>query len=489
MSLSGRLSAFFLAALAAVLLGFSTALFLLASRYLNRQVADRLETALDTLVAAAEIDARGVEWEPRERRLTLGLDPGIDQVRWKIRDGRGQLVDHSRNVTEAEALAGWNLEELPPGAREGGSLAPWRISERRIAADPGLGVHSLPHESRHQVLQLTVALSHRPVAAVLRNLALALLALSAATWLVAALAGRWLCRRALAPLSRMATSAREMTATNLDQRLPDPRTGDELEDLGHAFNDLLARLHEAFERQSRFTGDASHQLRTPLTALLGQVEVALRRDRPETEYRRVLELVQRRATHLRQIIESLLFLARAESDAGFPELEVVDLAAWVSDHLGRWSAHSRNDDLQLELDGNGPVWVRIHPALLAQAVDNLLENAFKYSDAGSPVAVRIRHSPGAAELVIADRGCGLSAEDSAHLFEPFYRSPHARLKGLAGVGLGLSVAQRIIDAFGGSIRVESRPSTGSSFTIRLPECQSLGAGSRLEEPTPSPSLP
>src|SRR5262245_38024348 len=106
MSLSGRLSAFFLAALAAVLLGFSAALFVLAGNYLNRQLAERLETALDTLVAAAEIDARGVEWEPGERRLTLGLDPGIDQVRWMIRDDRGQLVDRSRNTANGDAPPG-----------------------------------------------------------------------------------------------------------------------------------------------------------------------------------------------------------------------------------------------------------------------------------------------------------------------------------------------------------------------------------------------
>src|SRR5262249_12671185 len=149
------------------------------------------------------------------------------------------------------------------------SLAPWRTSERRIAADPKLGVHSPPTEVRHPELHFSVGLSLRPMSGTLRNLAFALSALAGGTWLLAAVLGRRLCQRALAPLNRMAASARAMTSTNLDQRLPLPRTGDELDDLGQAFNDLLARLHEAFERQSRFTGDASHQLRTPLTALLG----------------------------------------------------------------------------------------------------------------------------------------------------------------------------------------------------------------------------
>ena len=105
--------------------------------------------------------------------------------------------------------------------------------------------------------------------------------------------------------------------------------GDELQDLGESFNDLLARLHEAFERQRRFTGDASHQLRTPLAAMLGQVDVALRRDRPGEDYRRVLTLVRDKTLHLSQIVEMLLFLARADAEAETPGSEEVDLAAWI----------------------------------------------------------------------------------------------------------------------------------------------------------------
>ena len=186
-----------------------------------------------------------------------------------------------------------------------------------------------------------------------------------------------------------------MTAADLG-RLPVPGTGDELDDLGRVFNDLLDRLQGAFdrlndvlERQRRFAGDASHQLRTPLAALLGQVQLARRRDRSPEEYRRVLDRVHDEGTRLRQIVESLLLLA--EPGGTRIELEIVDLRGWLPEHLARWSGHPRAGDLRVEVEDDRPLDVRVHSPLLAQLVDNLLDNALKYSPPGSPVVVRAGH--------------------------------------------------------------------------------------------------
>ena len=139
-------------------------------------------------------------------------------------------------------------------------------------------------------------------------MALILAGVSTGFWLLAAAVGRRLCNRALFPMTRMAKAACVMTAADRDHRLPSPRTGDELDALAGSFNGLLDRLHQEYERQKRFTGDASHQLRTPLTALLGQIEVARRRHRTTDEYERVLDEVHCEAIRLRQIVESLLFM-------------------------------------------------------------------------------------------------------------------------------------------------------------------------------------
>jgi heavy metal sensor kinase len=471
MTLVTRLSAFFLAALAVVLVGFSVSLYLLARAYLERQVDDRLAAALETLAAAAEAEPDGLEWEPDEHRLALGRDAAADQVRWAVHDGRGRPVDRSANLGAADLPGG---EASPPPAdgtvrlvyRDG---QPWRVACRRLGT-PTTGAPSGGAERprRHEALVLSAGLSLQPTRAALRTLALTLAGLSLFLWLTAALLGRRVCRRALAPLTRMAGAAWAMGAADLGRRLPGPGTGDELDDLGRSFNGLLDRLQEAFERQRRFTGDASHQLRTPLAALLGQTEVALRRDRPPEEYRRVLALVHDQAAHLARIVEALLFLARANAEGDTSGLEVLDLGAWLPGQLGRWGGHAREGDLRVEPAPGEACLVKVQPVLLGQVLDNLLDNAFRYSAAGTPVRVSWAREAGTVVLAVADAGCGLDAEDLPHVFEPFYRSAEARRLGRVGVGLGLAVVRRIAQAFGGTVDVESVAGRGSRFALRLP---------------------
>ena len=165
----------------------------------------------------------------------------------------------------------------------------------------------------------------------IRSLAAILPLISLGLWALAAAIGRHFGRRALAPLTLMAESARTMPFD--DCRLPSPGTRDELEDFARSFNGLLDRLHVALERQRQFTGQASHQLRTPLAALIAAIEVARRRPRTVEEHERVLDRLHDDAVRLWRVVEALLFLARADAEAGLPDLERLDLAAWAADHL------------------------------------------------------------------------------------------------------------------------------------------------------------
>jgi signal transduction histidine kinase len=470
MSLASRLSAFFLVMLGAVLVGFATTLYALASHYLHLQIDERLDAALATLAAAAEVGPAGVEWEPGERELGLGRDSGADQIRWVIRDDRGRVVDRSANLNPRRLPPETLPDPSDPEVR-GRDGRYWRSKTRRvIAADLDKEPDLDPSSPGYAAITLVAFAPLGPTESALRQLALTLAVLSVVLWLLAAVTGRRLCRRALAPLSRMSLAARDAEATDPSARLPLPGTRDELEDLGQAFNGLLDRLHDALERQRQFTGGASHQLRTPLAGVLSQVDVALKRDRSPEEYRRVLGVVRSKAAQLRQILDSLLFLARAESESERPHLERMDLSAWVSQHLQScWSAHPRAEDLQVVPAGEGPLWVCAHPPLMAQLVDNLVENACKYSQPGTPIQILLERRPGGTALVVQDHGCGLTAEEQARVFEPFYRTPAARSQGPAGVGLGLALAQRIANAFGGTLRVQSQPGEGSRFDLELPE--------------------
>jgi two-component system, OmpR family, sensor kinase len=483
MSLATRLSAFFLIAMAVVLAGFSGTLYVLARSYLVGQLDERLQNALDTLEASVDIEPAGLEWEPADRRLTLGVDRGPTAVRWAVRDGGGAVVDRSANASTGEFPSGWEPAAWPLAAGDAtsfGAVPGWRMAARRLRLEEllrqgrGHPDDEPGYEVQYPTLILVVGLEPATVKATLRWLGVTLAGLSAAIWMSAAAAGRWLSRRALKPVTQMAKVATAMTAADLGQRLPMPGTGDELDELGRAFNDLLDRLGEAFvrlkeayDRQARFAGDASHQLRTPVAALLGQVQVALKRDRSPEQYKRFLDRVQSEGTRLRQIIESLLVLAQPEGIE--PEPRIVDLRQWLPAHLERWSAHARAADLRIEVVGESFLGVRAHLPLLAQVVDNLLENACKYSAVGTPIVVRAWRENGTVALGVDDKGRGLAADDLLRVFEPFFRAEPARRDGLPGVGLGLAVAQRIATTAGGSLIVQSNLGAGSLFVLRLPE--------------------
>lgn len=485
MTLTGRFSVLFSGTLGIVLVGFSSVLYLSARIYLDRQVDSRLDASLAVLAAAAEIHADGVEWEPQERVLPLGQESGPERLRWMVFDGRGERVDHSRNLIDAELTADWiphaGAAALPSrlvdrlGRR-------WRIAQRQLR--PGAAARSGSHaatdrgtdepadrsEKFHSSLVLTVCAPLDPKESMLATLAVLLAGLSGSTCLIAALLSRRLSRRALAPMARMVASARELNPADPGWNLELAGTDDELDDLGRAFNALLSRLHDAYQRQRRFSSDASHQLRTPLTILIGQIDVALRHDRSGDEYRRVLKSALSRAGQLRQIVEALLFLGRANSDAQLLEWETVDLECWVAQHLADRPAIAGSNERIRYSASNERLEVRIHAPLLSQLLDNLLDNAEKFSREGSPIVVETMpdHTSKEIVLAVADSGVGIPAEDLSRVFEPFYRSEQARRRGISGVGLGLAIVQRIATAFAGTLSVQSTVGVGSRFEVRLP---------------------
>jgi signal transduction histidine kinase len=419
-----------------------------------------------------------VEWEPQERALSLGEESGADHLRWLVLDDGGRRVDHSRNFDEAGIPAEELARPAGPGRgrlsdRHGGA---WRVSRRvlrpdvlaasgsRAAGQGGEPAAPDHPEALHPHLTLIACAPLGPTEATLATLGWLLAALSAGIWLAAGVLCRGLSRRALSPLTRMVESARGLDAADPGWSLVEAGTGDELDDLGRAFNDLLGRLHVAYERQRRFTGDASHQLRTPLTILIGQLQVALRHERTGEEYRRALTSALGRAEQLARIVEALLFLSRAEAEAGLPGAEPLELHGWVAEHLaGRPSA-----EVVHHADTPDPLWIRAHPALLGQLLDNLLDNAARHGHADSPVAVETLRDQRGAILAVEDRGPGIAPEDLPRIFEPFYRSAEARRRGVAGVGLGLAIVRRIATACGGSVAARSEPGNGARFEVRFP---------------------
>lgn len=480
MTLTNRLTLFSLAALGVVLVAFSVTMYLLAWTYLLRQVDERAVADVDTLVAAAELEPDGLEWDRGEHALWSAhrLEPAV----WAIFDAGGREVDGDPD----------HVGLLQPHAADGGAYPVtvsfrgenWRVyrrpathpSENAIDRRPQPGEPRTPGDERYRTLAFVVAVPLNGVEGTLTALAWGLGGVSLALWLAAGVVRRWVCRRALAPIRRMTEAAERITTGDTAERLPVPATHDELHTLAGSFNAVLARLHESFERQRRFTAEASHQLRTPLTAMLGQMEVALRRDRDGDEYKRVLTAAVAQVHRLREIVEGLLFLARSDDDAVLPGLVPVDLAGWLPAHVGEaWATHPRYADLQLQPQGTGSVVATVHPTLLGQVVDNLIDNALKYSPPGTTVRVALENTLTEVVIAVNDNGPGIPAPDREQVFDPFFRSDDARRRGIAGVGLGLAVAARIVRASGGWVRVIDTP-VGCRVEIALPAVSTVVAG-------------
>jgi signal transduction histidine kinase len=464
MTLVNRVSAFFLIALAVALISYSAVFYYLMRDYLYEQFDEELRSALHILAASVEIETDDVKWHPAEHGIDLKQQTLHDVV-WIVCDERNQVIDRSPRIRRKDP-AYELLVDYARRARSGvdhlGSLGSWRVLQKETAApQPKPIAEREPHEYAN--VRVMVARSQAELVLAMRRVALLVCALPAAVWLIAAAGGGWFVRHALRPVRAMADSARSVTHADFGLRLPIGGSQDELADLGVAFNQLLDQLQSAFDRQRRFTGDAAHQLRNPLAVLQGQLEVARRRPRTTEDYERTLDVLIAQTCELRQIVESLLFLARSEGDAALANGELIALDEWLPQYLSRFNDHPRGIDVAFESALETRIFASI--PLLSQLLDNLLSNAFKYSAAGTPVELRITRDKSHVTLEVKDHGIGISAQDRASIFEPFFRSEAARLAGYPGTGLGLSVAAQIAAVLNAELKCDSTPGQGSTFSV------------------------
>lgn len=286
----------------------------------------------------------------------------------------------------------------------------------------------------------------------------------AACALAAMLAQSW-----LRTVDAAAQSARRIgSGHNLRERLFVPANEDELSRLARAFNELLDRLESAHGTQQRFLADASHELRTPLTVLRGEIEVALRRDRPAADYREVLESSREEIERLSRLTENLLALARSDAGETLTASEPVELGTLCEKVRASLNARAEAAGVTLEIQAAEPLWVTGDPLALERICWNLADNALRYSPAGESVKLRLERAEAWASLQVEDAGLGISAEHLPHLFERFYRVDKARARQEGGAGLGLAIVKALVTAHGGEVRATSTVGKGSIFTVLLP---------------------
>jgi len=287
--------------------------------------------------------------------------------------------------------------------------------------------------------------------------------------LVAAGGGYWLSRRALSPVDALVRTARQVSGTNLNSRLQKLETGDELQRLSDTLNEMLDRIESAFLRITQFTADASHELRTPVSLIRTEAELALRRSRGEAEYKESLRHVLLEAERTTALIEQLLSMARADSGRETLHLQPVDLRQTLGSVVDGWRQVATIRNLQFSASLAAPeLSVLGDETLLRRLADILLDNAFKYTSSPGSVYLSLEAKGDSAVIMVQDSGVGIAEEEQGKIFERFYRVDKARSREQGGAGLGLAIAQWIVTQHGGSIAVESRPGQGATFRVELP---------------------
>ncbi|TWT65120.1 sensor histidine kinase [Allorhodopirellula solitaria] len=470
MTLTTRVSAFFLVMLAAALAVYSLAFYSVTSRQIHFQFEREMSGVLNALVAAAEVEDTEVKWQPLEHSIAFGSLDEFGEVEWIVIGDQQIMVESARSVDPAFQK---EARELVASSVDRGALhieasrsEPRLMMYRRLQAPHPQAIARELDEFDEVMVFVSRSTVKRD--ALLWRLTTLVILLPLAAWLIAAILGRWAVRQSLRPVSKMSEQAQMIAGTDFQTRLQVDDTGDELAELGLAFNRLLDRQQVAFEQQRRFAGDAAHELRSPITVLMGEIDVTLRRPRSETEYQGALEVLRKQTKTLQEIVESLLFLARSEGDATLPELQPIDLHSWLDNHFRSWANRPRGTDLQLQNHLEASTTVLGTNSLLAQIVENLVSNALKYSEPGTPVVVSAECVEEEVLIEVADSGYGISDADQEHLFDAFFRSSDARNRGIAGNGLGLAIASRIANALGGRLQCTSRLGQGSRFGLYLP---------------------
>jgi two-component system heavy metal sensor histidine kinase CusS len=285
--------------------------------------------------------------------------------------------------------------------------------------------------------------------------------------LATALLGAWAARSGLRPLRRMGEIAASVSASSLTTRLPQTEMPVELAELSHAFNAMLGRLDDAFQRLSAFSADIAHELRTPLSNLLTHTQVTLTRPRDLEEYREALLGNLEELQWMAQMVNDMLYLAKAEHGLLSPNRERLQLADETDALLEYFLPLAEEAQVVLSREGEATLAGDRH--MLRRALSNLLDNALRFTPAGGEVRVKLAAGTGQVQIRIENDGPTIPANVLPRLFDRFYRADPARHEGSSEhAGLGLAITQSIIKAHGGTIRCESREGM-TRFLIELPE--------------------
>jgi len=479
-SIRTRLTLWHVGVLALALIIFSAGVYLLLARTLYRRMDESLRASSESIAISLVRERAEGETETEAAHSAVDELHLLNQA-MAVFDAEGRLLaekpapgnNHAR-LPPLDSIPDGDLRLYAEPGDDGGGQ---RVAASRVkigeAGSTYLIVVSQPLETVTEALEMvgSVFLIAVPLAL-----------------LLAGMGGYFLARKSLAPVVAMSEQARQISAENLERRLPVANPRDELGQLASTFNELLARLAASFDLQRQFMADASHELRTPLSVMRTTAQVILERPRrDEDEYRNALAMIDDQTRRLARIVDDMFTLARA--DAGRRPLAH---SAFYLDELIVETARAAGvlaarKGVTVETAWSPEVSYYGDEHLLRQMLLNLFDNAIRHTPTGGGVRVSLNQFEKRCELVVADTGEGIPVEAQSHIFERFYRADKARSRSDVnangangadeaneadgaggGAGLGLSIARWVAEAHGGTIRLVHSDPTGTIFAVTLP---------------------
>ena len=277
---------------------------------------------------------------------------------------------------------------------------------------------------------------------------------------------RYLAGKSIEPLEKISLKTNQITQQNLNERVPETGTNDEIGQLTRAINSLLGRLEQAMQREKQFTSDASHELRTPLAVLRGTLEVLIRKPRSAEEYESKVKTALVSIDRMSAMLDQLLALARVENGKNLvkEELELITFLEELADKITEEQAHP----IQFQSLVGVPIYVATHEKSLEMILQNLLENAVKYSKNGGEVFLRVGKEK-EAFIEVVDSGTGIASEYLEQIFDPFFRVQEALDHGIPGTGLGLAIVKKLAQESSIRLSVSSEKGKGSTFRLDFSE--------------------
>jgi two-component system OmpR family sensor kinase len=456
-SIRARLALFYAAILGAALLVYGSGVYIVLQDQLERSFDAQLLANVEHAAGAFEQDVDGSGYIDPSPRLVSQLASTGGRV--LVLDVDGAVIADS--APGEPDLLGISPDDLADADVDAGTVRQYagpedgRLTVHLVAGPDGETTGYVAWgDSTHQTQRLLAAVTT------------AMLAGGIAVVLIAAIIGLALARRALAPISEVTETARAITLSgDLGERVEVGQARDEVADLEVAFNEMLAALQQSHETLRQFLADVSHQLRTPLTTIRANIELAQRDDLPPADRAEVLRDAREESDRMARLVKDLLSLARAEAGVRL-ELEPVELDALLVDtvRIQRQSAQH----VHMSVVSDEPALVEGDPDRLRELLGILLDNAARYTPDGGSVTAALRLDGHEAVVTVSDTGIGIEEEEQDRLFERLHRGSEARRLRPSGTGLGLAIARWIVDSHGGSIELHPRPGGGTTAMVKLP---------------------